>query len=283
MSEVEQAPGPARPSIWPVLLAYAAAFALMLGGSVVLVGAVALVRSEGRIERVQDEVMRYVFSSTGLMALAAVSAGALLLVAFATARLSSRDVPGQLRLGPTRATATGYLAAIVGTSALSLVCGSAADLLGARGGSVMDKLADAMRNLTPPQLALAIGTIGVAPGLAEETFFRGLMQTRLAARWGRWPAIVASAFAFGLMHLDKVQSPLAFVLGIFLGWVAERLHGIRPTVAAHAVNNAIFVAAACFGQSQDASRGTELALIAGGAVVWGLCTAVLRTRSAVRE
>jgi membrane protease YdiL (CAAX protease family) len=259
-----------------------AAFLVMVAGSALVVGIVTLRRCGGNVGCVQEAAMTYAFSAPGLMALAAVSAASLLLVAMATARLSTARVGQYLRLGPTRATGAGYLAAILGTSGLSLVCGSAADLAGARGESVMDKLADALQRLGPAHLALAILAIGVGPGLAEETFFRGLMQPRFAARWGRWPAIVAAAFAFGLMHLDKVQSPLAFLLGIFLGWTAERLEGIRPTVAAHAINNAIFVGAACFGGNQDPSKTAEVAMVAGGALVWGLSLAVLRSDRAVR-
>jgi membrane protease YdiL (CAAX protease family) len=270
-----------RPRVWPVLVAYVVAFVLMIALSTLVVGVVTVRRCGAQLDCVPKEAMGFALSASGMMALAAVSAGSLLVVALVTARLSKASVGPYLRLRPTRATGAGYVAAVVGTSGLSLVCGSAADLAGARGESVMDKLAEVLQHLGPAQLVLAILAIGVGPGLAEETFFRGLMQPRFAARWGRWPGIAAAAFAFGLMHLDKVQSPLAFLLGLFLGWTAERLDGIRPTVAAHAVNNGIFVAAACFGDNQSPRKATEVAMIAGGVLVWGLSLAVLRSNRAV--
>jgi membrane protease YdiL (CAAX protease family) len=85
------------------------------------------------------------------------------------------------------------------------------------------------------------------------------MQTRLAERWPRWAAIATSAAAFGLLHFDPVQGTLAFVVGLYLGWLAERFRGIRPGIAAHAVNNVLFVTLACFG-SPEAVAGTQTAV-----------------------
>jgi membrane protease YdiL (CAAX protease family) len=150
----------------------------------------------------------------------------------------------------------------------------------------MEDIASSLSHATPLVFALAILLVGVLPGIAEETFFRGLMQTRLASRLGRWPGILITAFLFGLIHADRVQSPLAFGLGIFLGWTVECLGGIRPSVLAHAVNNALFVTAACLGgESGKETNGwrDDVIVIAAGAVVLGAAVGVMRSRLAVRE
>jgi membrane protease YdiL (CAAX protease family) len=147
---------------------------------------------------------------------------------------------------------------------LSLTSGTALELLGLRGGhGTMDQIARALSSAGPSRLPLYLAAIAIAPAIAEETFFRGLLQTRLVARWGRWPGIALSATAFGFIHLDPVQGSVAFLAGLFLGWLAERFESIRPSIAAHATNNALFVALAPWA-SASASRRMEFALATAG-------------------
>jgi len=145
----------------------------------------------------------------------------------------------------------------------------------------MDALAVSLQDPSAGRFAAAVFAIGVAPGFAEETFFRGFLQTRLTASWGSWPAIVVTAAAFGLLHLDPVQGSLAFVAGLFLGWVVERLGGIRPSILAHVTNNAIFVALAAFGSTGQASPAAQIVVIAAGTCVCLGAIALLRSSRSV--
>jgi membrane protease YdiL (CAAX protease family) len=162
---------------------------------------------------------------------------------------------------------------MVGTAGLSLACGSAAQLLHVGEGDVMHALAESLNHARPTTYLAAVASIGLVPALGEESFFRGLMQTRLAERWPRWAAIATSAAAFGLLHLDPVQGTLAFAVGLYLGWLAERFHGIRPGIAAHAVNNVLFVTLACFG-SPEAAAGAPTRTAAAVVLVLGLAACV---------
>jgi membrane protease YdiL (CAAX protease family) len=215
------------------------------------------------------------------MASALVDAGVLAVVTVCSALLQGKEIVARLRLGPTRATAVGMTSAVVGMIGLSFACGAASELIGVRGGGVMDTLARALQSLSPGQFAIALVTIGLAPGLAEETFFRGLIQTQLAARWGRWPAIVAASFGFALIHLDPVQGALAFFAGLYLGWLVERFGSIRASIVAHASNNMIFVTIGVFGGGGSSTRRGALAVAAIGAAMWASCMTVLRSRVAV--
>jgi len=192
-------------------------------------------------------------------------------------------VATRLRIGPTRARPLGIAAAIVGLAGLSLACGSAADLAGLGRGGVMESIAAALRSSNPSRIAIAMLAIGVAPALAEEGFFRGLLQTRLGARWTRWPTIVVTALAFGVFHVDPVQGSLAFLAGIFLGWVVDRFGGIRPSIAAHAINNAMFVLFASLASPDEhATRAVSIGVLVAGLAACAAATAVLRSRHAVR-
>jgi membrane protease YdiL (CAAX protease family) len=242
-----------RPPAWPALVAFLAAFAL-----------------------VQVVVVRDV------MGAALASSSVFAIVAAAGAWLSERSLVVPLRLGRSRATPRGIAAAVVGTAGLSVFLGEGADLLGMGNAGTLGHIASALARLAPAQVLLAFGSLAVLPAIAEEALFRGLVQTRLVASWGRWPGIGASAAAFGLVHLDPVQGTIAFGAGLFLGWIAERLGGIRPTVAAHLTNNALSVTVLCFFGSAE-SRVAQALRMATGCVAFAGAVALLRSQRAVRE
>ncbi len=77
----------------------------------------------------------------------------------------------------------------------------------------------------------------VAP-LTEETLFRGIILRGLLARWKPWAAILMSAALFALMHFNPAQGPIAFGLGLVLGWVYVRTRSLGLCMLGHALNNA---------------------------------------------
>jgi membrane protease YdiL (CAAX protease family) len=272
---------------WPVLVAYAVAFLGELLGGVVFVTAVAWARARGEVSRVPQEATRFALSAPGLMGAALVGATVLLVVAWVSARWMRGGVVARLRIGPSRASPEGVAAAVVGTAGLSLACGSAAQLVHVGEGNVMHALSESLHHVGPIAYLASVASVGIAPALGEESFFRGLMQTRLAERWPRWAAIATTAAAFGLLHLDPVQGTLAFAVGLYLGWIAERFGGIRPGVLAHAVNNVLFVTLACFAPSDGAatapSRGGSIAILILGATACLASIGFVRSPRALRS
>ena len=271
----------ARPSPWPAIAAYAVTFVLAMVSSTLLVFAVAFVRTRGERSHLQAAAYAFTLSAQGLMAGALVNAVVLGAAAFAAASLSRTSVGSALRLGPTRASPLGCIAITIGLVGLNFAGGTTSELLRLRGSGVMDTLAQSLRDPGVGLFATAVLTIGVAPGFAEETFFRGFLQTRLAASWGRWPAIVATAAAFGLIHLDPVQGSIAFVAGLFLGWAAERLGGVRPSILAHVTNNAIFVGLSAVGSASPGPASADLAIVAVSSCVWVGAVLLLRSPRAL--
>ena len=77
----------------------------------------------------------------------------------------------------------------------------------------------------------------IAP-VTEEYMFRGAML-RTLSKYGSGFAIVASAFAFGMMHGNMGQTPMAFLIGLVLGYVAAKSGNIRQSIFIHFVNNVI--------------------------------------------
>ncbi|GAA1750679.1 hypothetical protein GCM10009681_22210 [Luedemannella helvata] len=107
----------------------------------------------------------------------------------------------------------------------------------------------------PAVLALAATITFFTANVAEELFYRVILQTRLEAALGRWPAIVAGALLFALLHLPthgQTASPLgglpvtlaAIVVfqgtaGLFLGYLWSRYRNAWAQIAAHTIINTL--------------------------------------------
>ncbi|MDQ6650719.1 MAG: CPBP family intramembrane metalloprotease [Actinomycetota bacterium] len=99
-----------------------------------------------------------------------------------------------------------------------------------------DDIADiyALRTLRPPgeiaaRLALVIGP-------AEELFWRGFVQPRMARRLGRWPGAAAGSAAYGLAHVVTGNVTLvgaASVAGAFWSALAAAGTPMSSLVASH--------------------------------------------------
>ncbi|MBR5230998.1 MAG: CPBP family intramembrane metalloprotease [Clostridia bacterium] len=83
----------------------------------------------------------------------------------------------------------------------------------------------------------AVLCIGVIPGIAEELFFRGVLQRALVKRFsgaGIWIA----ALIFALLHLDITSFPGLVFMGFLLGKIYQR-RGLIASAAFHALYNLI--------------------------------------------
>lgn len=83
-----------------------------------------------------------------------------------------------------------------------------------------------------------VGAVAIAP-IAEELFFRGIVQTQVAGFVrSRWIAVLLTGAVFGLMHMGQPQAvvPLA-ALGVILGYVYERTGSLAAPVLLHALFN----------------------------------------------
>jgi membrane protease YdiL (CAAX protease family) len=93
-------------------------------------------------------------------------------------------------------------------------------------------------------IAAGFMVVCVAP-VAEEFFFRGFFYRALRSRWSVLGAAAIDGLLFGVIHYDfsgadalLILPPLG-VLGFIFCLVYERTGSIYPTIAMHALNNAI--------------------------------------------
>ncbi len=93
-----------------------------------------------------------------------------------------------------------------------------------------------------PQLAV-VATLwlgaGVIAPVAEELFFRGLLQSCLLnLSRNRWVAIVGTSIAFGVVHYSQPYALAALAaLGVILGAAYERTGSLLPPVLIHMAFN----------------------------------------------
>jgi len=86
-------------------------------------------------------------------------------------------------------------------------------------------------------MGTAIVLVGLLPAVCEEACFRGVVLTGLARSGSRTFAVVGSALAFGVFHVNPYHVAAAATLGLVLGYAAYESRSLLPGVLMHFVNN----------------------------------------------
>lgn len=81
-------------------------------------------------------------------------------------------------------------------------------------------------------LALVLITVVGAP-IAEELFYRGLVQRSLRRRLPAWSAIGVASIVFAVSHFQVLQFPALLLIGVILGVLAERSGRLGPAIWGH--------------------------------------------------
>ncbi|MCO4294333.1 CPBP family intramembrane metalloprotease [Solitalea sp. MAHUQ-68] len=82
-------------------------------------------------------------------------------------------------------------------------------------------------------------TICIMAPLFEEIIFRGIILKGLLQNYSPGKAIFYSAFVFGLIHFNPIQSVGAFLIGLLMGWLYYRSNDLRLTILVHFTNNSL--------------------------------------------
>lgn len=139
------------------------------------------------------------------------------------------------------------------------------------GGTAQNSIETYLTNGGP--LAL-FTTIIVAP-VVEESVFRKQLLDR-CGRYGEKTAMVFSALAFGLFHMNFYQFFYAFGVGLILAYVYLRTRSLRYPVLIHMIINFLGSAVPLF----MISHGLEVYLLAAdlGLAVAGLVVAIVHRK-----
>jgi len=103
-----------------------------------------------------------------------------------------------------------------------------------------------LRVASPVWIALTAFSAAILAPIAEEIFFRGLLQSMLRRYFGRpWVAIVVTSFLFAGVHAPNYQDlPALAIFSVALGYNYERCGKLWPSIIMHACLNgsAIYLA-----------------------------------------
>lgn len=96
---------------------------------------------------------------------------------------------------------------------------------------------------TPSGLIYVAIALGLA-GVCEEFAFRGFLQSTLTRRFSFIPAVIVSAFVFGLFHFDPqlVYIISSMTAGLVLGYVYHHWNSYIVALIAHSAMNLIVLA-----------------------------------------
>lgn len=85
---------------------------------------------------------------------------------------------------------------------------------------------------------LAWAAVVAVVGVAEEALFRGVLQPRLAERFGVVPGVILTAALFGLLHVPFYgwgALPVDVAAGIWLGWLRQATGSVTAPAVAHVI------------------------------------------------
>ncbi|MBI3160057.1 MAG: CPBP family intramembrane metalloprotease [Chloroflexi bacterium] len=84
--------------------------------------------------------------------------------------------------------------------------------------------------------------VGVLAPLAEEFYFRGLLQGWFRQRLPALPAVTITALLFGLAHFDSPGvAASAFLLGLVMGWAYENTRSLAVPMGMHVLTNSVAI------------------------------------------
>ena len=83
-------------------------------------------------------------------------------------------------------------------------------------------------------------SIAIMAPLVEELLFRGAIQGYMLRKEMKpLHAILIASAIFGIVHMNPIQIPFAFAIGLIFGWLYYRTGSVIPGIVGHFINNSI--------------------------------------------
>jgi membrane protease YdiL (CAAX protease family) len=80
-----------------------------------------------------------------------------------------------------------------------------------------------------------LAVVAIAAGIGEELLFRGALQPIAARWWGPAAGLLAVSVLFGALHAaSSAYFVLATLVGLYLGWLAQRFDDLLVPIVVHA-------------------------------------------------
>lgn len=108
-------------------------------------------------------------------------------------------------------------------------------------------------------------------GIGEESFFRGYLQSELSEGLTPWGGLVFSSLVFGAAHIPNALLmepedrrnyyafgiPLITTIGAYFGWVTQKNHSLKESVALHSWYDFLLFAATALVEKQTTASTTR--------------------------
>lgn len=228
---------PARPRVWPSLLLFPLALVaqFVLSALVLVVWALARGVDLAEIASWSRELQA---SPGGLLLLVLPTQALYLTLALGAGLLSPSPLRERLSLRLPRRPLASVAWTLVGTLALALALQAASDALLEQPSEQLRILSEAILSARGAQATVLVLALSLAPGLCEELFFRGLLQTRLVQAWGAPRGVLLAGLCFASAHVDPQHAALVLPLGLWFGAVSALTRSLPLAMLAHATSNA---------------------------------------------
>jgi sodium transport system permease protein len=125
-----------------------------------------------------------------------------------------------------------------------------------------EQLGELLGKHGPLSLWTAVLLVGLLPAVCEEACFRGVVLVGFAKSGSRALAVLGSALAFGLFHVNPYHVLAATLLGLVLSYAAYESRSLLPAVVLHFVNNTLQMVAVRVPQVRQAVE-SPVAIVAG--------------------
>ncbi len=86
-------------------------------------------------------------------------------------------------------------------------------------------------------LPVQLAVLGILIPVSEEMMYRGLLFKRFREKQGFWYSAVCSAVFFMFMHTNTTQMVYAFLLGLMLAYLYEKIGSLKAPVLLHILMN----------------------------------------------
>lgn len=130
---------------------------------------------------------------------------------------------------------------------------------------------------TRSNIAYSILYAAIAAPIIEELIFRKILLNKLR-RYGDVPAILITAFAFGLFHMNLAQFFYAMALGMIFAYVTIRTNTVRYSILLHIMINSIGTAVAPLAVKPNIVFSSIIVMWVFGVIAAGIVILILNIK-----
>lgn len=204
------------------------AFLGLLAYSIIsmILGNIKLDQMENWIMGIDIGIVLYLFALSSLVWIAL----------FGIIYKSSRRMEGKTLVG-SRVSLKNILILIIMGFGLQFLSSSALGVTFRIVPSLMEGYQELLNNLGMGKTIISFVNLALLSPIGEELIFRGVVFSHLKKYVSFFTANILQALFFGIFHFNIVQGTYAFVIGLVLGYIAQRFDSIKESILLHMAVN----------------------------------------------